>query len=221
MNRKNRIILLSNYESIDVKDSKAVLELCGYSVATWFDLHQPYYAHNQKMMVPRTQAHQNLMLELVEDALLVIHPDTKPERVLEIARHTRFIGKKMVPLSAVDSDPDKMTEERIDATNIAGAYVAMATTSKCVVPLSEVFQPIERATTSPLVNGGRNTYRKQSGTTLGKRALRERLRALQIRVLHWEQRLNAYFGQSLKNPMVREQQQPAYYKHQVPLSTTG
>jgi hypothetical protein len=127
-----RLLILAPFDSINAEEDAQVLNARGYDAVTFYHLHEPSYAHNRNAVPTARQAQHNVVLELLEGALAVIHPDAKPGMITEVATVCRYMRLPMVRYEDLPACPP-MSEEVIDAHNcvadplgLGGMHVAHA-----------------------------------------------------------------------------------------------
>lgn len=243
-----RLVLLANFSSMDVEDSAVALMARGYDPVTYFELHKPTYQYNVGKPASTAIAHRWMFLELTEGALLVIHPDLDPALLQEMVAMCRTLGLPVARMADLKYT-GPMSQEEVDAVNMIDAprtqllHDGRVERKGLYVVRPEQPAPVQYRTPHPAdvaekievllkneqlmavpdgyVPGTTLNMAAPTGAaTTSTRRLRERLRMLPSRLLHWERRLNTLLGHCLKNPMTRRAPIP-YRLRTGPLSTTG
>lgn len=107
-----RIILFSSSNSDDVlQDALILRETRGFDVVTFPDLAEATYHYNRGQRCSPTEQWRNLVCELLENAAVVIHPDTDPGDVADVVHHTTRMGNRCMRLSEVPAFSSASAEE--------------------------------------------------------------------------------------------------------------
>lgn len=210
-----RILLLADITSNDAQRSAALLDICGYSAVTLFDLYTPDYRHNQKMNASDRMVQKWITLEMMEGARIVLHDEHA--HILDVVRKVAWLcewfGTPMVLLEDLESQASHMTDERYDAVNIANMY-------RSPVPVISMAQD---HVVDPTFSDGLLDDAMPTTAPHTMRVVRD---TVEPRLSRWDRfdKWMTRFFSGMKNPMVREQQEQharTYKLDTAPLSTTG
>lgn len=128
-----RLILLTPFESLDAEHDVAILQARGYDAVSYYGLYDATYRLNRGMRVPVGMAHVNLLAELCEGAIPVVHPDSQRELVREVAAVCRFAHVPMLRMEDLPACPP-VQQEVIDARNCVLEPLRAAQETKAPVP---------------------------------------------------------------------------------------
>lgn len=213
-NAATRLLILADLSSINADQDKALLNLYGYDAVTYFDLSLPKYRHNRGCVPTDRQLRDNIAVELLEGAIVVIHDDLSQPLERWVVQLCRVLELPAVPLAEVPFVPAQMTQERIDAANITGVpcYNGADTMPRIGTSNGLVVDPTYAHSVAmqpaPVI--------RHTNAPVAQPAM---LRTWWQRAAHLFARMDRYIGDGLKNPMVREQQRAA--QHEQPLATPG
>lgn len=227
LNKTSRVLLMADLNA-DAGPDRNMLELFGYEAVLYEELTLPSYRHNNGMVPDSAQLHHNLGLEMVEGTLIVLHPQFGADRARELARMCLAMRVPLVRLADLPMQASVLTDEMIDAANIAGSMEFADVPMKVVHsahahlllppdPTGETMLDEAMGYTAP----EHLRVVRPTAPALGRlaRVLGAVLRPIK-KVMAWGDRV---LGDSLKNPMARElREQPSTYRlDTTPVTTTG
>jgi hypothetical protein len=205
-----RFILLAPFASLNAENDAAIIRLLGeHQVDTIFSMASKDHPFNKGMVPSDADVRKQIMLDAISGATIVLHPELKGDDLNDMLHAARFMHVPVVrheDLMPLLFNTSCITDEHIDSINVLG------------LALPRQHAGNTRPTHNPdyTLQGGGSTLGRKAAQhysdpgdeqpettavhTFGARILGDRGRALQARLLRWEQRVAHYF-RGLKNPL--------------------
>lgn len=117
-----RLLILTPFESLDAERDVLILQARGYEAVSYYGLYAAEYRLNRGLKVPVGMAHINLLAELCEGTIPVIHPESRRELVEQVAEVCRFAHVPLLHWEDLPACPP-VSQEVLDALNCAAAPV--------------------------------------------------------------------------------------------------
>lgn len=202
-----RLILFTTTDILGSQTTAMALQDRGYEVVTYHGLSDTGY-RAQGFKPSPVQVRQNLLVEMLEGAIVVVHPECDPADLAELAPVCRYLDVPMLALAALPTTPPTTGEEVDHLLATRRAYIPNSAPKK---EIPTVHFALPKAT---IENDEVMEHRSE---------LRERLTGAWMRCQRWLDRIDRHLP-GMKNPMSREameKRKRAYRTTPIPTATTG
>lgn len=217
-----RLVLFSTRNTDEVKADTAILNAVGgYNAISFHELAHPDY-RQQGFAASEDIQLENLLLELLERACVVLHPETEPATAVQMRQACDLFRVPCLFLHEVpERAPQGFEEEELFRTEFTGL-------NRLVIGNKAQEATAAAPAPAPVVYSKPSDFRipvlevDDNGMIIERpRTPREWFRDQLLRFRRWEERFNARHGYLLKNPVSRTLQETTYRLDTRKPITTG
>jgi hypothetical protein len=204
-----RFILLAPFASLNAENDAAIMRLLGdHQVDTLFGLSRADHPYNKGTVPTDAEVRKQILLEAITGVTVVLHPELQGDDLNDLLHAARFMRvaivrhEDLMPLLFAAT----ITHEHIDSIDILGQALPRQHAGNARPTYGRDFSlqgggsTLGRKAAQHHSDPGDEQPEKTAANSFGARILGDRVRALQARLLRWEQRVAPYLS-GLKNPL--------------------